>query len=353
MIDFEKIDNNFEKYATIPSVLMRGNKDKIINPYITIAIPTYKRTDLFKEAIDSALNQQKVSCQYEVIVVDNDSIVDNETAKLIDSYEDDRLFYYKNTQNLGMFGNFNRCIELARGEWIAFLHDDDLIIPTYINTICKLLKRKRDIGAIMANFEYFYPLTNATNSDKAGLVKLISKWIKKYGEYRLIELLPIENVLWNDTIYGAPTCGSIFRRDYAVLAGGFDESLFPSADWFFLYKFNLRYKVYKSITRLGRYRIEQNESLNSNTIREFVIDAAHFREYSKNRYFIGSVIYKLFRYEQHVLWVDSSCAKDASQRIDDFDFICPYKLRPGLLRLYKTSRSLYWRGKRFISLLAG
>lgn len=68
--EFFKIVDNFAKKAGIPSVpIIKATLDFI--PKITIAIPTYKRPELLKEALDSAINQIGYT-EYEIIVVDND-----------------------------------------------------------------------------------------------------------------------------------------------------------------------------------------------------------------------------------------------------------------------------------------
>jgi glycosyltransferase involved in cell wall biosynthesis len=75
------------------------------------------------KAIGSALAQSYHNI--EVIVVDNDS--SDNTAAVVASYVDKRLRYVKNERNLGLFGNCNRCIELATGTYLHILHSDDYI----------------------------------------------------------------------------------------------------------------------------------------------------------------------------------------------------------------------------------
>jgi glycosyltransferase involved in cell wall biosynthesis len=78
-------------------------------------------------AIQSALEQTYTDL--EVIVVDNAS-TDN-TGEVVSSFIDPRLSYRRNAENLGLFGNFNRCLEEASGEFIHILHSDDAIKPDF------------------------------------------------------------------------------------------------------------------------------------------------------------------------------------------------------------------------------
>ena len=45
------------------------------------------------------------------------------------------VLYYKNASNLGMGGNWNRCIELANADWVVLLHDDDMLCENYLKTV--------------------------------------------------------------------------------------------------------------------------------------------------------------------------------------------------------------------------
>ena len=70
----------FAAYRQVPSELVIDG-GALATPAITIAIPTFRRPDLLREAISSALSQ-RTDCPYEVIVVDNDT--DREGAITVD-----------------------------------------------------------------------------------------------------------------------------------------------------------------------------------------------------------------------------------------------------------------------------
>jgi glycosyltransferase involved in cell wall biosynthesis len=106
-------------------------------PLVSICIPTYNRAGMISRAIESALGQSYRNI--EVIVVDNAST--DATAAVVASFNDERLRYVKNLSNLGLFGNFNRCIELATGSYLHILHSDDYIDPTFTE-VCLAFFRK-------------------------------------------------------------------------------------------------------------------------------------------------------------------------------------------------------------------
>lgn len=99
-------------------------------PFVSICIPTYNRAGMVSKAIESALTQSYQNI--EVLIVDNAS--DDNIESVIAAYHDPRLKFYKNDRNLGIFGNFNRCIELSHGEYIHILHSDDFIDTNFTKT---------------------------------------------------------------------------------------------------------------------------------------------------------------------------------------------------------------------------
>ena len=105
----------------------------MINPLVSIIVPSYKRQrTLVERAILSLINQTYKNI--EIILID-----DNADEKLVEyrreledlSHEviDKRLIYFQNHNNLGGAGSRNVGIQLANGVYITFLDDDDIYLP--------------------------------------------------------------------------------------------------------------------------------------------------------------------------------------------------------------------------------
>jgi glycosyltransferase involved in cell wall biosynthesis len=90
-------------------------------PVCTIAIPVYNRRGLVQKALRSALAQDLPNL--EILVVDNCST--DGTWESLQEVRDPRLRFVRNERNLGLFGNFNRCLALAQGKYLQFLCSDD------------------------------------------------------------------------------------------------------------------------------------------------------------------------------------------------------------------------------------
>ena len=94
-------------------------------PTVTVVIPTHNRKELLRYALMSALRQEGVAL--EVIVVDDGS--SDGTAEMLAALTDRRVRVVHHETAQGVSAARNRGIEEARGEWIAFLDDDDLWAP--------------------------------------------------------------------------------------------------------------------------------------------------------------------------------------------------------------------------------
>jgi glycosyltransferase involved in cell wall biosynthesis len=132
------------------------------DPLVSICIPTYNRAGMIGKAIESALGQSYRNI--EVIVVDNAS--EDNTAEVVASYADERLRYVKNERNLGLFGNFNRCIELATGKYLYILHSDDCIDPEFTAISVKFLEAHPDVAM---TFGSIHPANECAEPKKKSL----------------------------------------------------------------------------------------------------------------------------------------------------------------------------------------
>lgn len=105
---------------------------------VSVVIPTHNRPDMVVRAVRSALKQSVKNV--EVIVVDDASTDDTRGA--LNQVTDDRLRYERLDDNVGQGAARNRGLELARGDWVAFLDDDDEWLPRHLEGLLWLAERK-------------------------------------------------------------------------------------------------------------------------------------------------------------------------------------------------------------------
>jgi glycosyltransferase involved in cell wall biosynthesis len=109
---------------------------------ISVIIPTYNRSALVRETVNSVLRQ--TFSDFELFVIDDGS-TDN-TREVINSLNDSRLKYiYQN--NSGVSSARNLGIKIARGQFICFLDSDDLWPENFLQTMIKKLQDNPQYGA--------------------------------------------------------------------------------------------------------------------------------------------------------------------------------------------------------------
>lgn len=112
-------------------------------PIISVIIPTYNRAAYLAQAVRSVLGQ--TNADFEVLIVDDGSTDDTEqTAKRLD---DSRIVYIRQ-ENAGRSVARNQGVAEARGEYVAFLDDDDLFLPHKLSSQLAFLEARPEIGLV-------------------------------------------------------------------------------------------------------------------------------------------------------------------------------------------------------------
>lgn len=112
------------------------------DPLVSILIPAYNAR-FFAACLDSALAQ--TYGQIEIVICDDspgpeiEAIVRARTSRFPVRYE-------RNQTRLRPRGNFTRCFERARGEFVKFLCDDDLLAPACVASLLDSFRRAPDIA---------------------------------------------------------------------------------------------------------------------------------------------------------------------------------------------------------------
>jgi glycosyltransferase involved in cell wall biosynthesis len=179
-------------------------------PEVSVVIPTRNRAPFLGLAIKAALQQRDV--ELELIVVDDGST--DGTASVLDRTRDSRMVSIRNQRPRGLAAARNEGIARARGDWIAFLDDDDIWAPDKLHIQTELAKRCGARWAYSAAVEVaatYVPLVTVPAPPAA----------------TLLSALRTSNVI--------PAGGSnvLVCRETARLVGGFDIRLPHIADWDF------------------------------------------------------------------------------------------------------------------------
>jgi glycosyltransferase involved in cell wall biosynthesis len=124
-------------------------------PKVSVCLPTYNsgNKNFLQTAINSVLNQNFQD--FELIIVDDCST--DHTREIIKSYLGDnlggnrRIKYYENEINLGLFPNWNKCLNLAKGEYITILGQDDLMNSDNLFKKVAILDEYDQVGLVTSS----------------------------------------------------------------------------------------------------------------------------------------------------------------------------------------------------------
>jgi glycosyltransferase involved in cell wall biosynthesis len=141
-------------------------------PKVSIAVPTYNRSSLVNEAVNSILLQTEKDL--EIVLVDDGS-TDN-TSEVIEKINDDRIkYYYK--ENGGCASARNMGLRKSTGRYIAFLDSDDLWPKDFLSTMLKNLESQPEYGCAYCSVVKVFPDGQKKTSYGANDCK--SGWITK------------------------------------------------------------------------------------------------------------------------------------------------------------------------------
>lgn len=175
-------------------------------PLVSVGMPVYNGEKYIREALDSLLAQSYANL--EIIISDNASTDDTWLICQDFARRDARIRCYQNAENIGIFNNFQRVIDLAKGKYFMWFAHDDLCEPNLVAKQVGLLEKNPDVLICASNIkiidesgnyvrdmmiEGLYPETNwqkarteffkhpPTNAFMSIYGMYVTEYIKKFG----------------------------------------------------------------------------------------------------------------------------------------------------------------------------
>jgi len=311
--------------------------------FISVCIPVYNGDNYIRDSIESVLNQTEK--KFELLVVDNCST--DQTLNIVAEYDDPRIRVFVNKRNLGADANFNRCIELAKGEFIVLLSHDDVLIPTALEVFSKALVLDSEVGLAYSSY---YIIDE--RSKKLHLISKDAEDIVMTGKEAFIRLAK-----------GNPIQCTMIRREIYVRLGSWDPNIIIS-DWDMWCRIALAgYKVAYFKDPQNCYRVHSKNSTKSFIrINEFnsgifkgirkVFDAIpvnsdlqKLRPIAVNEWIVASIIKHLIFSLVRGKWTDIK--KDIDLFTEIVRWVGMYRMIPSFsILLLKRIRR--WFGKRLL-----
>ena len=183
---------------------------------ISVILPVHNRADVLPRAIRSVIDQEL--SDFELIVIDDGSTDDS--AKVAESFEDDRIRLIRLDRNRGGNAARNEGIRAAKSPLIAFLDSDDRYLPNKLACVAAEFNRRPKLDLLVDSFVKVQP----PGSRKAEVVRR-NPLIDDREQFR--------TALFTRQLWKA-TPSIAVRRDIALEAGLFDETLRRLQDFDFL-----------------------------------------------------------------------------------------------------------------------
>ncbi|HHX67665.1 MAG TPA: glycosyltransferase family 2 protein [Gallicola sp.] len=198
-----------------------------INELVSVIIPTYKRCDMLKRAINSVLHQ--TYSYLEVLIVDDNNIGDeysNKVKIIINSIKDNRIRLITQPTHINGAAARNAGIKASKGEFIAFLDDDDFWhykkIEKQIEVLKKLPANYGGVGTELIQFK------------NENICRVIPRYTDKDQNFKTMSRL-IEISI----------CAVLLKRNCLDETGYFDESLLRHQEVQLFSYFTEKYKIYQ------------------------------------------------------------------------------------------------------------
>jgi glycosyltransferase involved in cell wall biosynthesis len=132
-------------------------------PRVTVAIPTWNRSPLLRQAIESVLGQ--TMADFELFVFDNASTDD--TPDVMASIDDPRVTYVRNSENLGNLGNSALAMHAGTAPYLVVLYDDSFLLPDCLQRKADFLDDHPDVVLVHSAFEVYSPEGDLVAADES------------------------------------------------------------------------------------------------------------------------------------------------------------------------------------------
>lgn len=225
-----------------------------MNSLITVAIPTYQRLNYLKAAVASAMLQTYENIE---ILIGQDPTPLGLDPEILDwcqllAQDYPKVKYQSNHCNLGLAGNWNALADAASGDYIVIIGDDDILLPTFIETFMKSAQPDIDV---------FFSDHYVIDSQGERLQSTTEQWTKTYHRSDLPPggLTTPEICAWQNAI---PMSTSLIRTS-EVREFRFKEDLNNPEIEFFIRLAQAGKNFLFAPDRLTEYRLHEQSATSS------------------------------------------------------------------------------------------
>jgi glycosyltransferase involved in cell wall biosynthesis len=217
----------------------------MINPLVSVCIPTYQGAAFLPATIDSVLNQSYSNI--EIWILDDNS--PDDTQAVVACYTDSRIRYLRNVENLGPEGNWNKCFDFARGKYFKLLPQDDLLEPDCLQEQVSLLEADttHEIALVFGSRRIIDPQGRT----------LITRGLPRTKPGRIDGLALIKRCVRSGTnLIGEPG-NVLFRREIVDKVGAYDATYPYLVDLDYWFRILIYGDAYYTAKCMSSFRVSQ------------------------------------------------------------------------------------------------
>ena len=237
------------------------------NPLVSICIPTYNGDKYLVECLESCINQSFKN--YEIIICDDGS--SDKSISILEEYANKFPFikFIKNEKNLGLVGNWNKCMDLSSGTWIKFVFQDDYITHDCLE---KFVNQITDSTQLIVCKRHFILPTNASSdfvnyySNEVRTLENTSNFKGEVFSPELISKIAVENICLN--FIGEPSL-IFFKKSVIREIGLFNNNLKQICDLEFALRIATKHGLTYLPEKLCAFRIHQDSTTSTNVTNKY------------------------------------------------------------------------------------
>jgi len=187
---------------------------------VSICIPVYNGAKWLRDCLESAC---AVSVADEIIVTDDCST--DQSVSVAESFakKDKRIRVYRNPENLGLVGNWNRCLELAKMEWIKFLFQDDRLQAGSVEAMLDAALPEVQLIAAKRNFVFGENSSAGSREYYSRKVLTLEKTAPGIRDFTADQIASLAAAYIARNFIGEPST-VMFRRSIIDKVGKFDPA---------------------------------------------------------------------------------------------------------------------------------
>ncbi len=199
---------------------------------VSICIPTYNGEQFITEALNSAISQ--TYSNLEIVVSDDAS--NDATIEIIERFKKKTQIPISIYHHIpcGIGANWNNCVQNAKGEFIKFLFQDDILLPSCVEKMVQLAETKKTIGLVYCKRNFIY------DKNDCSMIKWVQTYDNLHNCWNKFQVkggfvsgkrcLKDEFLLQvPENKFGEPTA-TLLRRNVFSKIGCFDENLKQNLD---------------------------------------------------------------------------------------------------------------------------